>query len=584
MADLRIYRTAMLPFVLAALLVAFSFTPRPRPLAATLSAEAFDGGTAMADLRVIAGRWADRRPGSAGDRGLAALMAFAFRHDGFTVRTLNRSGQTVAGRRTLETVIATRAGRSSRGIVLVAHRDAAQPGSLAELSGTAALVELGNVLSGRVTQRTVTLISTSGGSGGDAGAAVAAATLGRPVDAVIVLGDVAGSHPRRPYILPWSDGSQIAPIQLRRTVELALTLELGRSPGGTASTDQLARLAFPIAVSEQGPFLAAGLPAVLVQSSGELGPRPGDAVSPALMTAFGRGVLRAVTALDEGPDLQGGPTRDLLLGVRVLPGRGFALLVGTLIIAVMLSAVDVLARAMRRREPVLAWLACIGADAIPFALAGIFAVLLGRTGLLRAAPNGPVTSRQLPLDLGANAALLSVAAVFGLAWMLRAAARKRVRPVEPPAAAAAAALMLTLAILAALVWIRNPFAAALLLVPLHLWLFATALEPPVRRGIALALVLAALAPLAALAGLDAARLELGPLSFAWTALLLVAGGHIGLAALLAWCIAAGCLVGALEIAAQRPRDRPLEPAVTVRGPLTYAGPGSLGGTDSALRH
>ena len=42
---------------------------------------------------------------------------------------------------------------------------------MAELSGTAALLELARVFAARETKRTIVLVSTSGGSGGDAGAA-----------------------------------------------------------------------------------------------------------------------------------------------------------------------------------------------------------------------------------------------------------------------------------------------------------------------------------------------------------------------------------------------------------------------------
>ena len=55
--------------------------------------------------------------------------------------------------------------------MILAHRDASARGAEAELSGTAALLELARVFAARETQRTIVLVSTSGGSGGDAGAA-----------------------------------------------------------------------------------------------------------------------------------------------------------------------------------------------------------------------------------------------------------------------------------------------------------------------------------------------------------------------------------------------------------------------------
>ena len=72
----------------------------------------------------------------------------------------------------------------------------------AELSGTAALLELARVFAARETQRTIVLVSTSGGSGGDAGAADFAAHVHGPFDAAIVLGDLAGAHLRNPLSFP----------------------------------------------------------------------------------------------------------------------------------------------------------------------------------------------------------------------------------------------------------------------------------------------------------------------------------------------------------------------------------------------
>ena len=66
-------------------------------------------------------------------------------------------------------------------------------------------------------------------------------------------------------------------------------------------------------------------------------------------------------------------------------------------------------------------------------------------------------------------------------------------------------------------------------------------------------------------------------------LLLVSGGYVtGLWALL-MCVVAGVFVSAMAIArVKRPR-RSSAPNIRTRGPKSYAGPGSLGGTDSALR-
>jgi hypothetical protein len=49
-------------------------------------------------------------------------------------------------------------------------------------------------------------------------------------------------------------------------------------------------------------------------------------------------------------------------------------------------------------------------------------------------------------------------------------------------------------------------------------------------------------------------------------------------------VVAGCALSLVLIAARSVRAAaPQEQPVTIRGPVTYAGPGSLGGTKSALR-
>jgi hypothetical protein len=77
---------------------------------------------------------------------------------------------------------------------------------------------------------------------------------------------------------------------------------------------------------------------------------------------------------------------------------------------------------------------------------------------------------------------------------------------------------------------------------------------------------------------------LSPIGMAWSLTLMVASGKLAASGIY-WSVALGCFASALVIAlrAARAGTVDVEPVVTVRGPLSYAGPGSLGGTDSALR-
>jgi hypothetical protein len=136
------------------------------------------------------------------------------------------------------------------------------------------------------------------------------------------------------------------------------------------------------------------------------------------------------------------------------------------------------------------------------------------------------------------------------------------------------------------VWVGNPYAAALLVPALHLWLFSLLPELRPRRAIGLLLIAAGLLPFVIVVLVLMSAFGLGPVDTAWFGLLVVAGGHASPLSWVLWSIVASCVAGAVTIA-WRGRAK-IEPPrgqgqITVRGPVTYAGPGSLGGVESSLR-
>ncbi len=598
----RLYRVAFVPFALALALAAFSLTARPLPLTSTFAPDAFEGAPALAELRSLAAEFPKRRPGGPGDEKLAARIAQTLEglgtagHGGFQVRTRHFQAQTIDGERTLETVIAQRAGSSGAApIVILAHRDASASGSEAELSGTAALIELARVFAARETQRTIVLVSTSGGSGGDAGALDFVANESASLDAAIVLGNVAGVSERKPFVMPYSDGFGSAPELLQRTMVGAIMQNLGGNPGAPSAIGQLAHLAFPFATGEQGPLNASGLPAVLVQVSGEATPPANEAVSQERLEGFGRAALSAVDALDAAPDVEATPQTGLVLGRQVLGEWALRLLLATLLMPPLLLLADGYARLRRRRgssgdRAMLRGLAWTASCALPFLVAAVFAKALGWLGALSAAPTMPVQASALPFQGPAVRAVLVVALVLALGWLAWPWAVRRlgsrVRPDDDDAAGLA---MLTLLLaVGAVVWVLNPYAALLMLPALHLWLLLVSPRTRPARPAALALVALALAPLALLIAFYARELGVGGGGIAWEAVLLLAGGHVGIAATVLWSLGFGC-VAAATLLALAPRASTEDHGIDggtplrIRGPLSYAGPGSLGGTESALR-
>jgi hypothetical protein len=119
---------------------------------------------------------------------------------------------------------------------------------------------------------------------------------------------------------------------------------------------------------------------------------------------------------------------------------------------------------------------------------------------------------------------------------------------------------------------------------LHLWMWV--LDPDVRVPVPLVLVLLAggLAPAVLVVLYYVLSIGLSPLGVAWNGLLLIAGGQLGVLTSLEWSVALGCAISVFVVALRAAREHhPEEVPITVRGPITYAGPGSLGGTESALR-
>jgi hypothetical protein len=599
MIDPRIYRAALIPVLFAFALLAFSLENRPQPLRTALAPDAFQGKRAFdraygdgGGVRGLSERFPERRPGSVADNRLAATVARQMgRAPGFRVRTETHEGETIDGRRSLRTVIAERAGTIDERVVVVAHRDAAGTRAEAELSGTATLLELARIFGApRQTRRTITLVSTSGGSGGAAGAAWLAGELTGPVGAVLVLGDLASRTVRAPLVTGWSNGLGTTPQRLRATVQEAVRVETGSGAGAPRALSQFARYAMPVTFGEQGPLLAGGLPAVLLSMGGDR-PPPADApVSRDRLQAFGRAALRTVTVLDAAPAarpiLAETSNRDLLTSRKILPVWAVRLFTGALLLTVLVTAVDAFAALLRRRAGAslgihLRWTLV---NALPFALMALFAIALAAVGLLGAVPGAPVAPDALPVRA---AGLLALLFVFALGWAwLRPAILRVLRAGDAVRSEPAAGVIIVLVAtaLACAMWIANPYAAALLIPALHIWLFA--LAPDLRMPRALRVLVAALGllPIAIVAIALARSLGLGAVDAAWELLLLMAGGHISPVSLLLWSLVAGCGVSALLVAAAggAPAGAADVP-ITVRGPRSYAGPGSLGGTESALR-
>ncbi len=596
MLNARLYRVSLVPFLLALAIAAFSLQGRPAPLTTTLAPDAFQGAQALAELRSLAAAFPERRPGSAADDRLAAQIAQTFEglggtaDGGFSVRVEHTDGQTIDGSRRLSLVIAERPGSVvAAPIVIVAHRDAAARTSAGELSATAVLVELARVFASRQTKRPIVLVSTSGGSGGDAGAMALASALHGPVAAAIVIGDVAAGRARRPMVIPFSDAFGSASLVLARTVAGAILQQTGSDPGAPSTLGQIAHLAFPLAPGEQGVLNAAGIPAVMVQASGERGPASAEPISGERLEGLGRAVLSSVDALDAAPDISSSAENGVVLQRKILPGWAVSLLVLTALLGPLVAVGDGLARARRRRLAVGRGTLWVLSCSLPFISCALLAYLLGALGILGATPPIPALPEAMPFDAAAATATVAMVLTFALSWLLWVALVRRLGwGARPDGEVTGLAVLIVLLPVALIVWGGDAYTALLLLPATHLWLLLASPEIRPRRAGSLALVALGLAPLALLIAFYADQLGLGAGGAAWMAVMLLAGGHVGVLAAMLWSLALGSAAAAAIVALASPAEEPTSPAsgagrVTIRGPLTYAGPGSLGGTESALR-
>ncbi len=266
------------------------------------------------------------------------------------------------------------------------------------------------------------------------------------------------------------------------------------------------------------------------------------------------------------------------------------LLALALLLAPLLVGIDAFARLRRRREPVLRWVVWTLAGALPFLVCALFAILLGQLGII-AAPASQLSASSLRADASVQAAVASTALVLVLALIAYPALTRRLAlPLRPSADGAALAVMLVLGAVSLLAWIFNPFACLLLLPALHLWLLAvdTCRRADARaRVLALGAILVGVLPLALLLFGYARELGLGLGGLSESAVLALTGGQVGPFGAVLWSVALGCLLAVLLLAPpplaaiDSESDDWIE--ISTRGPSSYAGPGSLGGTESALR-
>jgi hypothetical protein len=574
----RLYRTAFVVVALPLLILAFSVT-RPAPLAAPLLPPNFDG-TATATLAgEFAKLYPDREPGSAGSLGAARWFREGLRPYGLPV-SADTWYETIpgAGRVRLQNLWAVAAGQSSDAIVVMAHRDdlGVGPGANDDASGTAALVELARGYAQASTPaaqqvrpaHTIVFLSTDGGAFGGLGAARFAARPPFHIVATVNLTAIAGAG--APRIVIAGDTARSPAATLVETASKRILEQSGTRPRHAGFVSQLIDLGFPITLSEQGPFVARGIPAVTLTTDGERPPAGftdrATALRAGSLGTMGRSAQELIGSLDSGVDLGPGTTSFVWAGDRIIRGWAVELLLVALLVPCFVGAVDLFAHCRRRRISLLPAVRSLRTRLAFWLFVGLAFAAFGTLGAW------PTGARRPPNPATGVAGNWPVLALFALglvglaAW---AVARQRLVPRRPVGSderlAGETVALLALCIVSLLVLATNPFGLLFILPALHAWLWLPQVrsgKPPAR---AIFFVAGLAGPLLVLGSL-AARFGLG-FDAPWYLLVLVALGIIKLPAIAITLGGVACAAQLAAVAAGRYAPYPDAQDRAARGPL-----------------
>jgi len=587
MFDLRIYRAALLPAVVAFVVMMFSFEPVPNPLPPPVATPTFDGGEAARTARSIVELAPDRSPGSVGDAAVADLVEERFTAiEGGEVSTQSFDSSFDGEDVKLENVILTLPGTSDRTIVVVAGRDSAHgPGAASSAAATATLLELADELGRSRRDQTLILASTDGADGAE-GAAELVDALPDPgaVAEALVISQPGVRDPRPPFVIGSGTGPDSASAELMTTareIASARFEQRGPAPGPWVG---LSRLAYPAGFGEQVALRDAGLEAIAISAAGERripaaedGP---EAISSSTLTAAGGTMLELVLTLDHAErPADAGPDTYIRVGDNLIPGWTLSLLAVALLLAPLLTAGDTWLRARRsdwRTRRTIFW----AAERVLVPLAALVVLhLLAVVGL--------IPSPAFPYDPALHAPGATGPIAFAVLAGAIAVAALLIRPMrtpldaEPQTLAAAAGLLTGFSVLA--IWLVNPYLALLLTPTAHVWLLAARAAGPPRPPVLAIAGLVSLLPALLGFAIFAAELDLG-LAAPWHVLLMVVDGQVGALESLLWCGVLGGLIAVVSAAGAEVGSLPGAPRRgSIRGAGTHAGPGALGSTPPAVR-
>ncbi|HEY2778168.1 MAG TPA: M28 family peptidase [Gaiellaceae bacterium] len=557
----RLYRGSFIVVALAVLLLAFSIV-RPAALPPPQLPPNFDGSTTRVLATYLASRYPDRSPGGSGSLAAAGWFRDQMRQYDLPVSsdtwTATIPGR---GRTRLQNLWAVARGSSRQAIVVMAHRDDPGDGTGANdnATGTAALVELarGYALSatpgsGVRSGHTIVFLSTDAGSFGGLGALRFASHPPFPVVAAIDLDAIGGRG--QPEIQIAGDAPRSPAASLVETAARRLEEQSGRPPARPSVVAQLIDLGFPFTLYGQGPFVARGIPALTISTSGARPPESFTDRSTTLSTnrigQIGRAAQQVVGSLDQGLELAQGTTTFVWAGQRFIRGWAIEMVLFTLLIPYLVAVVDLFAHCRRRRIPLLPAVRSLRSRIVVWLFAGaVFYAMRAFSAWPSGEPRPPSPTSRAAGDWPVLSLIL-LAAISFVGWLFahqRLAPRRRVEPEEQLAGETAA--LIGLGVVALLVLATNPYALVFFVPALHTWLWL----PHVRarqRPVAVLLLASGLAGPALIVLSLAVRFGLG-FDAPWYLLELVSLGYVHVPAVAITLAGAACAAQLVAVTAHR---------------------------------
>ncbi len=459
------------PPLIAIVILLISVRTPVGPSATIAVAPSFNGPQAAAYARQLAERTPDRSPGSVTAKQAADQIAGSLSEA--SGEPVHRATFSAPGPRgtdvRMENLWVVEKGSSSEAIVLLANRDDVAPGPGLDdnASGTAALIELAQDLSGVERARALVLASTDGGTVGQAGNEHLLSSLRasgiRPV-AVVSLNTIAGPATTLPILFAGTGGVRTPEVLLQGLEESLQAQPAAGSAAPQSPVLQVLDLIAPAAPSgAQVPFLDGGVAAIqLGQGDGGVG---AEAIDDARMGAVGTAVGTLLVRLDAEPRPAPPSAAYIAVSGRVIPGKAIALLALALLVGPLFW---VGRRLFRDGAPSRAgWTAAL-AVAVVGAVPGVVTVLIARAANVAGGIDTP-PGAGWPRAGWPTILLVAVAAilVFALAGYLLV---RRLQAPMPLVAASAIGLAASVLLLAG-----SP-ASVLIAVP-ALWIWTLVRRP-----------------------------------------------------------------------------------------------------------